>query len=179
MAATTKATKKTAAPKAAKSEEAAAVAAAPVKKAPAAKKTHAQPTAQTEKVTAEELRAQGADGRDPKMAGIRLHGKQFVGKVISDKANKTVTVEWERRRLISKYERYEKRYSRVYAHNPITINAKLGDTVMIQETRPLSKTKNFVVIEIVKRADALEAVEAMEAIAKKAEAKKESKRDEQ
>lgn len=81
---------------------------------------------------------------------IRLHGKEFVGVVISDKAHKTVTVEWERRRLIPKYERYERRYSRVYAHNPETINAKMGDTVRIKETRPLSKTKHFVVVEVMK-----------------------------
>jgi small subunit ribosomal protein S17 len=155
MAATTKATKE-ATPKVAKTEGAVA------KTTPAQKKAKA-PTATTqathvtkESITGEELRAQGANGSDPKMAGIRLHGKEFVGNVISDKANKTVTVEWERRRLIPKYERYEKRYSRVYAHNPITINARLGDIVRIQETRPLSKTKNFVVVEVIKRAGAVE-----------------------
>ena len=89
-----------------------------------------------------------APTEDKKMAHIKLHGKEFVGVVISDKAAKTVTVEWERRRLIPKYERYERRYSRVYAHNPITINAKLGDKVRIKETRPLSKTKHFVVVEV-------------------------------
>ena len=89
---------------------------------------------------------------DKVMTHLKLHGKEFVGTVISDRATKTVTVEWERRRLVSKYERYEKRYSRVYAHNPITINAKMGDTVRIQETRPLSKTKNFVVVEVLNRA---------------------------
>ena len=97
-----------------------------------------------------------ASNEDKVMRHIKLHGKEFVGLVISDKANKTVTVEWERRRLIPKYERYEKRYSRVYAHNPVAINARMGDTVRVQETRPLSKTKNFVVVEITKRADAVE-----------------------
>jgi small subunit ribosomal protein S17 len=87
---------------------------------------------------------------DKVMQHLKLHGKEFVGVVISDRANKTVTVEWERRKLIPKYERYERRYSRVYAHNPTTIGAKLGDTVRIKETRPLSKTKNFVVVEVMK-----------------------------
>jgi small subunit ribosomal protein S17 len=95
---------------------------------------------------------QPVTNEDKVMAHLKLHGKEFVGTVISDRATKTVTVEWERRRLIAKYERYEKRYSRVYAHNPITINAKMGDTVRIQETRPLSKTKNFVVVEVIKKA---------------------------
>ncbi len=80
--------------------------------------------------------------------GIRLHGKEFVGKVISDKMQKTVVVEWERRRLVRKFERYERRFSRVYAHNPGAISAKIGDTVRVKETRPLSKTKHFVVVEV-------------------------------
>lgn len=156
MAATTKATKKDATVKVAKTEGVAkAIPAQKKAKAPTAT-TKATAVVMKNSITAEELRMQGADGSDPKMANIRLHGKEFVGVVISDKANKTVTVEWERRRLITKYERYEKRYSRVYAHNPITINARMGDTVRIKETRPLSKTKNFVVVEVVKRAGAIE-----------------------
>jgi small subunit ribosomal protein S17 len=157
MAATTKATKKEAVPKTAKTEGAVAKAAPaqPKAKAPAATTPANQTvTATKDAVTAEELRALAASGADPKMAGIRLHGKEFVGTVISDKATKTVTVEWERRRLVPKYERYEKRYSRVYAHNPPVIGARLGDTVRIQETRPLSKTKNFVVVEVITRAAA-------------------------
>jgi len=149
MAATTKATKKQATTKVAKTEGANAPA---QKKAQAPTATTPAPVHAVNSITVEDLRAHAAAGNDPKMVGIRLHGKEFTGKVISDKANKTVTVEWERRRLIQKYERYEKRYSRVYAHNPSIIHARLGDTVRIKETRPLSKTKNFVVVEIVKRA---------------------------
>ncbi|MCF7866552.1 30S ribosomal protein S17, partial [Candidatus Woesearchaeota archaeon] len=60
-----------------------------------------------------------------------------------------VTVEWERRKYIPKYERYEKRRTKVKAHNPEEIDAKVGDKVIIAETRPISKTKNFVVIKII------------------------------
>jgi small subunit ribosomal protein S17 len=152
MAASTKATKKEAVPKTAKTEGAVAKT-APAQKAKAPTATTKAPVHATKNaVTAEELRAFADAGNDPKMVGIRLHGKEFVGVVISDKANKTVTVEWERRRLVPKFERYEKRYSRVYAHNPALVHARLGDTVRIQETRPLSKTKNFVVVEVIKRA---------------------------
>ena len=80
---------------------------------------------------------------------ISTRGRTFTGTVIRDKMSKTVTVEWERRKYIPKYERYEKRRTRVKAHNPENINAKEGDLVKIKETRPLSKTKNFIVIEIV------------------------------
>jgi len=80
--------------------------------------------------------------------GLSLRGRIFEGKVISDKMHKTVTVEWERRKFVPKFERYEKRRTKVKAHNPESINAKTGDLVIIMETRPLSKTKNFIVIEI-------------------------------
>lgn len=81
---------------------------------------------------------------------ISLRGRIFEGRVISDKMHKTVTVEWEGRKYIPKYERYTRRRSRVKAHNPKSINAKTGDFVRIMETRPLSKTKNFIVIEVKK-----------------------------
>lgn len=79
---------------------------------------------------------------------ISLRGRSFVGTVTSSKMQKTVTVEWERKHYLKKYERYEKRRSRVKAHNPETINAKEGDVVRVMECKPLSKTKNFAVVEI-------------------------------
>jgi|GEM_PF-1127984 len=79
--------------------------------------------------------------------GFRTHGRTFTGKVVSDKMRRTVTVEWERRTYVPKYQRYERRYSKIKAHNPDEIDAKVGDTVVIMETRPISKTKSFVVIK--------------------------------
>jgi small subunit ribosomal protein S17 len=79
---------------------------------------------------------------------VPTHGRTFVGTVTSDKMMDTVTVEWERRRFVKKYQRYEKRKSSVKAHNPKDINARVGDTVRIQETRPISKTKSFIVLEV-------------------------------
>ena len=78
---------------------------------------------------------------------LSLRGRTFVGKVISAKAQKTATVEWERRLYIQKYQRYEKRRTRVHVHNPPEIDAVQGDIVKIMETRPISKTKNFIIIE--------------------------------
>jgi len=52
--------------------------------------------------------------------------------------------------FIQKFERYERRHSRINAYNPSCISAKEGDVVKIAECRPLSKTKAFVVIEKVK-----------------------------
>lgn len=84
---------------------------------------------------------------------LSTRGRKFTGTVISDKMTKTVTVEWERRKFIKKYERYEKRRTRIKAHNPEDIDAEKGDVVVIEETRPISKTKNFIVTKIVKKAN--------------------------
>lgn len=78
---------------------------------------------------------------------LKTHGRTFTGVVISAKMDKTVTVEWARKEFVKKYERSLKKRSRVKAHNPEKINAVNGDIVKIKETRPISKTKHFVIIE--------------------------------
>lgn len=78
---------------------------------------------------------------------IRIRGRTFIGEVISTKMHKTATVQFERRHYIQKYERYEKRRTKLKVHNPECINAKEGELVKIGETRPISKTKNFAIIE--------------------------------
>ncbi len=88
---------------------------------------------------------------------LSTRGRKFTGTVISDKMSKTVTVEWKRRRYLPKYERYQKRRTKVKAHNPETINAEKGDIVIIEETRPISKTKNFIVTSIVKKHSVVQA----------------------
>ena len=63
----------------------------------------------------------------------------------------------------AKFERYEKRRTRIKVHNPECINAKEGDIVKISECRPLSKTKNFVIIEnLGKEKGFTERIEALE-----------------
>jgi small subunit ribosomal protein S17 len=74
---------------------------------------------------------------------LATRGRTFVGKVVSNKMTKTVTVEWDRKKYVPKFQRYEKRRTRVKAHDPFGL--KLGDMVEIVETRPISKTKNFLV----------------------------------
>jgi len=91
------------------------------------------------------------DPNCPYHGNISLHGRILIGEVVSDKMHKTVTVTWERRINVPKYERYAKSYSKIKAHNPLCINAKKGDLVKVMETRPMSKTKNFVVIEILEK----------------------------
>jgi small subunit ribosomal protein S17 len=99
-----------------------------------------------------EAQPQIVDPKDPFFGSVRVRGRIFQGVVVSDKMQKTATIEWPRRKFNKKYERFEVRRTRVKAHNPESINAKTGDLVRIAETRPLSKTKNFVIIEIVRHA---------------------------
>ena len=87
--------------------------------------------------------------KEGKHANVAVRGNEFVGKVVSAKAPKTATVEREITLYVSKFERYKKARSRVHAHNPEWINAKEGDIVRIGETRKLSKTKAFMITEIV------------------------------
>jgi len=81
---------------------------------------------------------------------INPRGRILVGKVIKKDISKTATIRVEHIHFIKKYERQEKRRSKIRVHNPENINANIGDTVKIQETRPLSKTKHFIIIEIIK-----------------------------
>jgi len=87
------------------------------------------------------------DGNCPVHGSLNVRGRNFTGAVISTKMQKTAIVEWGGRSYLRKYERYEKKRSKVKAHNPDCIGAKEGDLVEIAECRPLSKTKNFVIVK--------------------------------
>ncbi len=78
---------------------------------------------------------------------LPIRGQIIEGVVVSAKAPKTVVVLRSYLKKIRKYERYERRRSKIHAHNPPCIDAKEGDMVKIAECRPLSKTKSFVVVE--------------------------------
>jgi len=74
-----------------------------------------------------------------------------VGQVISNKADKTVTVKLERQIKHELYGKYIKRSSKVHAHDEEN-SCLEGDLVKIEQCRPMSKTKAWRVVEIVKRA---------------------------
>ncbi len=76
-----------------------------------------------------------------------------IGRVVSDKMQKTIVVEVERRVQDARYDRTVKRTSRFMAHDEEGA-AKLGDTVRIEETRPLSKSKRWRLREVVEKARA-------------------------
>ena len=80
--------------------------------------------------------------------------RTLIGKVVSDKRNKTVTVLIERRVKHPIYGKIMIRSSKYHAHDE-NGEYKLGDTVEITESRPLSKTKNWVATRLVQKAAAV------------------------
>jgi small subunit ribosomal protein S17 len=80
----------------------------------------------------------------------RGHRKERVGEVISNKMTKTIVVRVERRFPHPRYKKVVTGYSKFYAHDEKS-EAKVGDRVRIRETRPLSKTKNWRLVEVVEK----------------------------
>ena len=80
--------------------------------------------------------------------------RTLVGRVVSDKMEKTVTVLIERRVKHPMYDKIIVRSSKYHAHNE-NDQAKAGDLVEIQECRPLSKTKAWVVTKLLEKAVAI------------------------
>jgi small subunit ribosomal protein S17 len=80
----------------------------------------------------------------------RGHRKERVGDVVSDKMNKTIVVRVKRRFRHPQFKKVVTAYSKFYAHDERN-EAKVGDRVRIQETRPLSKNKSWRLVEIVER----------------------------
>jgi small subunit ribosomal protein S17 len=78
---------------------------------------------------------------------LSVRRKFLDGKVVSTKMTKTVTVERDYLQYVRKYMRYEKRRSRIMAHNPPCLEIHEGDRVRIAECRPISKEVAFVVVE--------------------------------
>ena len=81
---------------------------------------------------------------------IRGHRKERVGEVVSNKMQKTIVVRVERRFPHPKYKKVVTAFTKFYAHDEKD-EAKVGDKVRIMETRPLSKTKRWRLIEVVER----------------------------
>ncbi|MQY52509.1 30S ribosomal protein S17 [Rhodocyclus tenuis] len=80
--------------------------------------------------------------------------RTLVGRVVSDKMDKTVTVLIERRVQHPMYDKIIVRASKYHAHNENN-EAKTGDLVQIEETRPLSKTKAWKVSRLLEKASVI------------------------
>ena len=93
------------------------------------------------------------DEKCPWHGKTRVRGQLLVGRVVKARMQRTVVVEREYLVWVPKYMRYERRRSKIHAHNPPCVDAKEGDVVLIGETRPLAKSVAFVVIGVLKRAE--------------------------
>jgi len=87
------------------------------------------------------------DKKCPFHGNIKPRGRILKGVVLAKDAHRTATIERTYSVFIHKYERSEMRRSKIHAHNPPCLDAEIGDLVLIAETRPMSKTKNFVIIK--------------------------------
>jgi len=81
----------------------------------------------------------------------RGNRKERVGEVVSNKMTKTIVVRVERRFQHPRFKKIVTGYNKFYAHDEKS-EAKVGDRVRIQETRPLSKTKRWRLVQVVEKA---------------------------
>jgi small subunit ribosomal protein S17 len=94
----------------------------------------------------------------PETAATRKRRQQRVGRVVSNKMDKTIVVIVERLKKHRIYKRTFKQTKRFYAHDEQNV-CQVGDMVRIEECRPLSKMKRWRLVEIVKRGPGIVPVE--------------------
>ena len=85
------------------------------------------------------------------MENTRNLRKERIGVVVSNKMDKTIIVAEKRKVMHPIYGKFVNRTSKFYAHDEKN-DCNIGDTVKIMETRPLSKTKGWRLVEIIERA---------------------------
>ncbi|MEM3857296.1 MAG: 30S ribosomal protein S17 [Thermoprotei archaeon] len=87
-----------------------------------------------------------ADVDCPYHGHLKVRGMVVQAAVIQKRASKMLVVEREYAFYDRKYQRYERRRSRIRAHLPLCVDAEVGDRVVVGETRPVSKSVSFVVL---------------------------------
>jgi small subunit ribosomal protein S17 len=85
------------------------------------------------------------------MSGADKRTRTATGRVVSNKMDKTITVLLERRVKHAVYGKYITRSSKIHAHDESN-QCGIGDTVTVAETRPISKTKTWNLVEVVESA---------------------------
>ena len=88
---------------------------------------------------------------------LKMRGRTFEGEVIR-KLPGRVTIQFDRMLKLPKYERYEKRKTKIHARLPecMTDDVNVGDRIQIAETRPISKMIHFVVSKIIRKKETKE-----------------------
>ena len=84
-------------------------------------------------------------------AAARGNRKERLGEVISNKMAKTIVVRVERRFAHPRFKKVVTGYSKFYAHDEKS-EAKVGDRVRIEETRPISRLKRWRLVEVIEKA---------------------------
>ena len=107
------------------------------------------------------------DIKCPYHGEINVKHELFKGKIVKKDINRSATIEWFISRPVKKYERLALRRSRMRVHNPACLNAEIGDEVMVAKTRPLSKTKNHVIIKILGHRDVVVGEDVVKELVKK------------
>lgn len=82
------------------------------------------------------------------MSNSETNARTMIGKVVSDKMDKTIVVMIERKVKHPKYGKIMKRRSKIHAHDETQV-CRIGNTVKVRESRPLSKTKSWVLVEVI------------------------------
>ncbi len=81
---------------------------------------------------------------------MKSNRKQLIGKVVSNKMDKTIVVEIENLVMHTLYKKSVKRTKKVKSHDERN-DCSIGDTVKIEESRPLSKDKRYRLVEIIEK----------------------------
>ncbi len=101
---------------------------------------------------------------ETKVEGAEKAQRRIVGRVLSSKADKTITVAVERSVKHPVYGKYVRRTTKLHAHDENNESHE-GDLVAVVETRPLSRTKHHKLVQVIERASALQQKEAAAAAA--------------
>jgi small subunit ribosomal protein S17 len=122
------------------------------------KKAAAKPAAKAPKAAAARDEQSGSAGKTLADAPLTRHRPTLVGVVVSDKMQKTIVVEVERRVKHGLYGKYVVRSNRYKAHDEKN-TAKIGDLVSLVQCRPMSRDKRWALQNIVRRGNATGALE--------------------
>jgi len=87
------------------------------------------------------------DSNCPFHGGLKVRGRLLSGKAVGVAANNMVVVQRESYKYNTKYMRYFKQRNKLHAHIPACLEISLGDSVLVAECRPLSKTISFVAVQ--------------------------------
>ncbi len=88
------------------------------------------------------------DEHCPFHGNLSIRGKLFDGKVTSNKAKQTITLQKESPVYFSKFKRYARSKNTLHAHVPECMEVESGDHVLTAECRPISKSVSYVVVEV-------------------------------